>query len=193
MRMKDRRRFLQVVGGSALAMSTGCAANVSSNGAGSGGSGAGGSGAGGSGAGGSGAGGSGGSGTTTSGAACTANPPGTKLGKPGDYATTGLHIVTDLGILVGRDAGGLYALTAVCTHQGCDMSQVDASGPYGEILSGGKDIRCLCHGSEFGATGSVVIGPAHIALKAYALALGCDGYLYANKSKVVAATVRLMA
>ena len=52
---------------------------------------------------------------------------------------------------------------------------------------------CLCHDSTFGPTGAVVSGPAHTALRAYALALGCDGYLYVNKAKTVASTVRLMA
>jgi Rieske Fe-S protein len=122
---------------------------------------------------------------------CTANPTGTKLGKPSDYASTGLHIVTNSGILIGRDAGGLYALSALCTHNFCDMSAVDAQGPFGQLS--GKDIICLCHGSEFGPTGTVVHGPAGSTLKAYQLELGCDGFLYANKSKVVANTVRLKA
>src|SRR5262249_42497515 len=139
-------------------------------------------------------GGSGGSTTTTgTGSACTMNPPGTKLGKPTDYATAGLHIVTNTGILIGRDSGGLYALTAICTHQHCDMSAVDAQGPFGKLATRGQDITCLCHGSEFSAAGTVVQGPAFTALKAYALALGCDGFLYANKAHTVANTVRLMA
>jgi Rieske Fe-S protein len=185
--MNERRRFLLVLGSGAMA-GTGCAAAVSdqSTGSGPGGSGAGGSG----GAGGGGTGGSGGSTTTTTGPACTMNPSGTKLGKPSAYASTGLHIVTNTGILVGRDAGGLYALSAICTHQQCDMSAVDSQGPFGQLS--GKDIVCLCHGSEFGPTGTVVRGPALTALKAYALALGCDGYLYANKAHTVATTVRLM-
>jgi cytochrome b6-f complex iron-sulfur subunit len=124
---------------------------------------------------------------------CEMTPAGLKVGKPSSYTAVGLHIVTNSGVLIGRDAGGLYALTAICTHQQCDMSAVDAQGPYGQILGGGKDIVCLCHGSEFGATGTVVHGPASTALRAYPLALGCDGYLYVDKTKHVATTVRLEA
>jgi cytochrome b6-f complex iron-sulfur subunit len=192
--MNDRRRFLQVVGSGAVAMGVGCTAAVNNQGPT-------GTGAGGAGAGGSDTGGLDGAGGGGTGTGCTTNPPGLKIGKPTDYAAAGLHIVTSKGILIGRDGGGLYALSAVCTHQLCDMSAVDAQGPFGEICvktspdcsaSQAGDILCLCHGSVFSTTGAVVQGPAHTALKAYALALGCDGFLYVNKAKVVAASVRLM-
>jgi Rieske Fe-S protein len=61
----------------------------------------------------------------------------------------------------------------------------------GQIVGG--DIVCLCHGSEFGPTGTVVHVPAVSALRAYPLALGCDGHLYVDKTKYVATTVRLVA
>ena len=67
-------------------------------------------------------------------------------------------------------ADGVVAYSAICTHQGCDMSS------YGQIT--GQDIVCLCHGSEFGPTGAVIHGPAKKPLVAFALALGCDGDLY---------------
>jgi cytochrome b6-f complex iron-sulfur subunit len=122
---------------------------------------------------------------------CEMTPAGLKVGKPSAYASIGLHIVTNSGVLIGRDADGLYALTAICTHQACDMSSVDSQGPFG-MLSG-KDIICLCHGSEFGPTGAVVLGPAFSPLQAYPLALGCDGQLYVDMTKNVANTVRLKA
>jgi Rieske Fe-S protein len=122
---------------------------------------------------------------------CEMTPTGLKVGTPANYASMALHIVTNTGVLIGRDSGGLYALTAICTHQLCDMSAVDSLGPFGQLS--GKDIICLCHGSEFGPTGTVVNGPAFSPLRAYPLALGCDGHLYVDKTKHVANTVRLKA
>jgi Rieske Fe-S protein len=195
--MNERRRFLQVVSGGVAALGVGCTATVTTygppdQGSGAGGTGAGGSGTAGSGGGGSGAGGSGGSGTTGT-ASCQNTPAGTQIGMPSDYAAVGLHIVTNTGFLIGRDAGGLYALTALCTHQSCDMSATDSFGPFGKISGGNQDVTCLCHGSVFGPTGGVLHGPATKPLRAFALALGCDGHLYVNKAQVVATTVRLLA
>jgi len=195
--MNERRRFLQVVGSGAMAAGVGCTASVTAPGEGTGGNGAGGSGTGGSGTSSSSSSSSTASSSSSttasssSGAACEQSPVGTQIGKPTDYAADGLHIVTNKSVLVGRDAGGLYALTAICTHQSCNMAATDSQGPFGQIS--GTDIICLCHGSEFSASGSVVQGPAHQPLKALALALGCDGFLYVDTAKVVANTVRLQA
>jgi Rieske Fe-S protein len=198
--MNERRRFLHVIGSGAMAVgmnSAGCsAARTAPGGAGSGG---GGGGAGGSGTGGSGTGGvkTTSSSTTTAttststGAGCEMSPAGEEIGQPTDYASDGLHIVTDKSVLIGRDAGGLYALTAICTHQGCDMASSSSWGPDGQIS--GSDIICNCHGSTFSATGAVVQGPAQQPLHALALALGCDGFLYVDTTKTVANTVRLQA
>jgi Rieske Fe-S protein len=50
----------------------------------------------------------------------------------------------------GRTAGRPHAFSAVCTHQGCTVSQVENG-----------TIDCPCHGSKFNAiTGAVVNGPA---------------------------------
>jgi cytochrome b6-f complex iron-sulfur subunit len=91
-------------------------------------------------------------------------------------------------VLIGRDTGGLYALTAICTHQQCNMD----SDPMGTITAMGG-ITCACHGSVFTSTGAVEMGPATKPLVAYALALGCDGFLYVDTTTPVANTVRLQA
>ncbi len=53
-------------------------------------------------------------------------------------------------VFIGRDSGGVYAMTTTCTHQGCDM----ASG----ISSTNQTIGCSCHGSVFSFNGDVKIG-----------------------------------
>lgn len=50
--------------------------------------------------------------------------------------------------LLGRDEGGLYAMSAACTHLGCRLSIEDDRLP------------CGCHGSVFALDGAVVAGPA---------------------------------
>ena len=53
-------------------------------------------------------------------------------------------------VLTRSQAGDVHGFSAVCTHQGCTVSQV----------SGGT-INCPCHGSRFdAATGTPVAGPA---------------------------------
>jgi cytochrome b6-f complex iron-sulfur subunit len=59
--------------------------------------------------------------------------------------------------LVARTAqDALTALTAVCTHQGCTITNYQ-SQTYG----------CPCHGSEFSTTGAVRNGPAATALRQF--------------------------
>jgi Rieske Fe-S protein len=120
------------------------------------------------------------------------NPVGTKLGKPGDYAAHGLHILPGKSVLIGRDAGGLYALTSICTHKQCNL---DSTGLGAIITTGGQSvgIQCACHGSRFDNTGAVTHGPATKPLQAFALSLGCDAYLYVDTGTVVPSTTRLLA
>jgi len=55
-------------------------------------------------------------------------------------------------VAVFRDAGGVWALSRVCTHLGCIVNEK----PNG--------FSCPCHGSQFTADGSVEKGPAPKAL-----------------------------
>lgn len=55
-------------------------------------------------------------------------------------------------IAVFRDAGGVYAVSTVCTHLGCIV----------RLENGGFD--CPCHGSRFSLDGTVQKGPAPKAL-----------------------------
>lgn len=48
------------------------------------------------------------------------------------------------------------ALTAVCTHEGCTVSE-----------KSGTQFRCPCHGSQFTASGQVAQGPASRSLQSF--------------------------
>lgn len=118
---------------------------------------------------------------------CVASPSGKPLGAPCVFAAAGLHAVlgADMfdSVLIGRDGEGLYARSAVCTHQGCNLADgaVSATG-----------VVCPCHGSEFDPHGVVKPNQAAKAdLPALSLALGCDGQLYVDFDKPVPPSFRL--
>ena len=58
-------------------------------------------------------------------------------------------------ILLRLPDASYRALSAVCTHQGC------------EVRPGSNGLRCPCHGSAYSLDGNVVRGPATKPLAAY--------------------------
>ncbi len=75
------------------------------------------------------------------------------LGNASAIAVGGGAIFPDSKVVVTQPTAGQYkAFTAVCTHQGCIVSNVDATS--GTII-------CPCHGSTYSVKdGSVINGPA---------------------------------
>ncbi|CAN5907492.1 Rieske (2Fe-2S) protein [soil metagenome] len=55
----------------------------------------------------------------------------------------------------------LLAVSAICTHRGCELAYDVA----------GNKLVCPCHGSEFDATGAVTKGPAVRPIKVYTAVL----------------------
>lgn len=100
----------------------------------------------------------------------TMEPAAFMTGKPAYFANANAFIV--------RDSGGLFAVTSICTHQGCT------------ITAETSDFYCMCHGSEFSFTGSVLHGPAQSPLQHYALCLS-NGVVGIDTNSVVPSTQRL--
>ncbi len=94
-----------------------------------------------------------------------------------------LEFVPGGSVLLGRDAGGLYAMTSICTHEGCDISQ------EGEIQ--GAVIICHCHGARFDSAGSVLQGPARSPLRHFLVEVDASGEITIQQDTEVAADVRL--
>ena len=85
-------------------------------------------------------------------------------------------------VVVARDANGVYAMSAICTHAGCyldDGSQTIAAG-----------LSCPCHGSTFDGSGGVIRGPARTPLPHYAVTIAADGSITVDGSMPVSASVR---
>jgi Rieske Fe-S protein len=82
-------------------------------------------------------------------------------------------------LAIGRDSGGVYAMTLTCTHAGCEANV------------SGQEIICPCHGSTFDANGNVVSGPAPAALEHFAVSEDGSGNLTIHTGTVVGSATRL--
>jgi cytochrome b6-f complex iron-sulfur subunit len=78
------------------------------------------------------------------------------------------------------DDGGLYAISAVCTHLGCVVAKQEEGGFF-----------CPCHGSRFAADGKVLKGPAPKALLHLQLSVSPDGQLVVDHDIEVERDARL--
>ena len=97
-------------------------------------------------------------------------------------ASGSLQVVASENVLLGRDAGGLYAMTRVCTHQGQLVS----------ILTVGSAtvLHCYGHGSEFTINGAVTTGPATQPLEHLRVDLAADGSITIQADQFVTADTR---
>ncbi len=104
------------------------------------------------------------------------------VGNVRDVPIGHLQRVPGQSLVVARDVDGLYALSTVCTHLGCDMAQ---TGQIGET-----EIACGCHGSRFSLSGAVLAGPATEPLPHYKVDLASDGAITVEAGTIVASTTR---
>ena len=161
--MNERRRFLHVIGASAVTLALpACGPGVDTSGAGGGGS----------------------TSTTSTGTgSCGPLPPDFSVGELSHFGVLGVYGILKTSVLIGRDEEGLFALSSLCSHLGCDLN---TQGTFSET-----GIVCKCHGSKYDNDGNVVDGPAAKPLKAYGLALGCDDKLYVDFPNEVPLSQRL--
>lgn len=103
-------------------------------------------------------------------------------GNVSNLSAGSLQGVPGQSVIIGHDSGGLYAMTAICTHAGCDMDNP------GSISSQG--VYCGCHGSVFDAQGNVVQGPAQQPLTHFAVSVDATGAVTIHASNPVSASQR---
>lgn len=75
-----------------------------------------------------------------------------KVALPETLAAGQAFVPPGRAVAVFKDSEGVYAVSTICTHLGC------------VVKPGEGGFECPCHGSRFGADGSVVRGPAPQAL-----------------------------
>ena len=75
------------------------------------------------------------------------------------------------GVWLVRDAGGVYALIAVCTHLGCTPNWLQEEQKF----------KCPCHGSGYYKSGINFEGPTPRPLERAAISLADDGQIVVDK------------
>jgi cytochrome b6-f complex iron-sulfur subunit len=100
-------------------------------------------------------------------------------GAAADFPLGALTPLTNGPVFIGRDEGGLFALSAICTHLGCTVTY------------NGEALACPCHGSRFTARGANLAGPAPRPLPYLALTLNAEGLIEVNLTQVVEPGSRL--
>jgi len=106
------------------------------------------------------------------------------LRPPADYAPGTWTFEPAARVYVGRDARGLFAINATCTHLGCAVKHVGA----GRVPA---QFECPCHGSQFDAEGRVLVGPATRSLERARLTLTNDGRVVVDRAAIVNEDFRL--
>jgi Rieske Fe-S protein len=101
---------------------------------------------------------------------------GTDTGVKKADVPAGLSVLAGHSVLLGSDAGGVYAMTSVCTHAGCTVP---------------PSLTCPCHGSQYDENGNNTRGPAQLPLKHFLLTVDDSGELFIDLTQTVDAAVRV--
>ena len=104
------------------------------------------------------------------------------VGRPADFPPASVTFVAERRLFVFNSPEGFYAISAVCTHLGCNVNH-----------EAGKGFACPCHGSTVEPDGRVRTGPAAWPLPRYAMSLSRRGELVVDTRRTVGADVRLKA
>jgi Rieske Fe-S protein len=126
--------------------------------------------------------------------ACTGTDPnsGSSSGAPAGVPGTSAPKVADVPMgglvrgpgttLVGRDAGGIYAMSSLCTHDKCDLRSQSTLKV--------DTIVCACHGSTYTLDGTRVSGPAPSSLQHFKVTVAADTTISVDAGTPVGASVR---
>ena len=111
---------------------------------------------------------------------CALDPPWVPSLPLDEVPDRGAAVDYDRYMVIARDEGGVYAYTAICTHQRCVIY----------VEEGGT--RCPCHDSTFDVDGRRTGGPASRALTNHPVRV-CGGRVWVDPSHAVPAGTRTEA
>jgi nitrite reductase/ring-hydroxylating ferredoxin subunit len=98
-----------------------------------------------------------------------------KVGFPDDFPPDSDRSIERRNVRIFRDNLGFYAISTVCSHLGCIVSE-EAKG---------IGFNCPCHGSKFDDSGRVLSGPAPRGLPWLEISIAADGSLMVDTAKTV--------
>jgi Rieske Fe-S protein len=90
-------------------------------------------------------------------------------------------------VVIAMDSLGIYSMSTICTHDGCDMESSGGSS------IGDTGLSCGCHGSAFDADGNVTSGPARSPLTHWRVDIAADGSLTIQGGVPVSQSTRVSA
>jgi nitrite reductase/ring-hydroxylating ferredoxin subunit len=102
-------------------------------------------------------------------------------GPTSKFAVGGATFFFCAHVFVLRDAGGLYAMSSACTHDGCDV----------DFKTVTNDFECPCHQSTFDINGAVTMLPATTPLQHFAVSLDGSGNVIVDLGSDVPPATRL--
>jgi cytochrome b6-f complex iron-sulfur subunit len=96
-----------------------------------------------------------------------------RVGKPEHFPLDSVVKLPERPVFICRDRGGIYAISAVCTHLGCIVGTSE------------EGFACPCHGSKYDPGGKVLAGPAPRNLPWWRMTLAPDGQVVVNAAEPV--------
>jgi Rieske Fe-S protein len=101
------------------------------------------------------------------------------VGNASDFTVGTITLFDEGPIFVGRDDEGLYAMSAVCTHNGC------------MVELGTNELRCPCHGATYDLDGVVTGGPASRSLEHFEVSVNSKNDVVIDTTRDVSTTTRV--
>lgn len=103
------------------------------------------------------------------------------IGTPSDFPPGSATFLPDRRLFVFNGPDGLFCISSICTHLGCNVRHI------------GAGFECPCHGSRYDENGRVIHGPAPKSLAWYSVTLSPREELIVDLDKPVGPEFRLRA